>query len=200
MAVSKDIQRSVALGIKIAGADVLSHVELDRPIEKLPPKLRRGYVLQRKRGARTDRDCINEICELVSRGLTAIAATEYVGVRWSLWHKWLRENHERAKEIYDFSYICNLEAMADNSLRIYQQLESRRDAAQKKYYREHRAWRKTCDNLKADERMPQEPLYEGPTEWELRRASDEFKARSWHLERRQREVRGTSRTRTGCRR
>ena len=32
--------------------------------------------------------------------------------------------------------------------------------------------------------MPQEPLYEGPTEWELRRASDEFKARSWHLERR----------------
>ena len=39
-------------------------------------------------------------------------------MRWSLWHKWLRENHERAKEIYDFSYLCNLELMADNSLRI----------------------------------------------------------------------------------
>ena len=78
--------------------NVLAVYERNREIEELPPGLETGYTNRRKRGARTDEDCINEVCELISRGITASAATEFVGLPWSTWHAWIRRNHCQAKE------------------------------------------------------------------------------------------------------
>jgi hypothetical protein len=52
-----------------------------REIEELPEGLQTGHVKRRKRGARSDRDCIDEICEIISAGITAKVACEYVGYR-----------------------------------------------------------------------------------------------------------------------
>jgi hypothetical protein len=123
-------------------ADTLAFADRNREIVELPAGLESGKTMRRKRGARTDADCIYEICELISRGITATATTEFVAVPWSTWHAWLRKNHEHARELFDFAYTCHLEAMADKTLMILDQLEERRESEMKKYHAEHCAWRK----------------------------------------------------------
>jgi hypothetical protein len=54
-------------------ADVLAFADKNREIVELPPRLENGLTRKRKRGARTDTDCINEICEIVAQGITATA-------------------------------------------------------------------------------------------------------------------------------
>jgi hypothetical protein len=184
--------QSVALELKREQADVLAHFERDREIEELPEGLETAKIRSRRRGARTDADCIYEICELIARGITATAASHFVAVPWSTWQSWLRKNHEHAREIFDFAYMCHLDAMADKTLLILDQLEDRREAALKKYHAAHRAWRKTCAKAKSDKRLPKEPIYEGPTEWDLKMASNKVKARQWHLERRHEKFASTS--------
>jgi hypothetical protein len=99
-------------------SDVLAFADRHREIQKIPANLENGYTKRRKRGTRSDRDCIDEICELISRGITATAATRYVGLPWATWQKWLKLNHERAAEQYEFAYTSHLEVMADRTLRI----------------------------------------------------------------------------------
>ena len=76
----------------------------------------------------------------------------------------------------EFAYYCYLELFADKILRSYEQLSAAREAKLAVYHKEHRKWRKTCDALGEGARVPREPIYEGPTEWELRYASDKVKA------------------------
>ena len=102
-------------------SDVLAFTDRHREIELLPEGLEvNGNVLRRKRGNRTDRDCIDEICELIAQGITVMASVRYVGVPYATWHKWIHLNHERAGEKYEFAYTCHLEAMADRTLQIYE--------------------------------------------------------------------------------
>jgi hypothetical protein len=61
-------------------ADVLAFADKNREIVRLPKNLETGYTKRRKRGARTDRDCIDEICELIAQGATATASVRYVGL------------------------------------------------------------------------------------------------------------------------
>jgi hypothetical protein len=98
-------------------ANVLAFADPRRELEESPEGLETGFVKRRKRGARTDNDCINEICELVAQGITATAASRYVGVPWAMWQSWLKKNHEQAREKFDFSYGSHLEVMADATLR-----------------------------------------------------------------------------------
>jgi hypothetical protein len=77
-------------------ANVLAFADRNREIVELPEGLETGKVKRRKRGARTDRDCIDEICELIAQGATATSSVRYVGVSWATWQKWLKLNHERA--------------------------------------------------------------------------------------------------------
>ena len=42
-------------------ADVFAFADRNREIVELPPGLENGLTIKRKRGARTDTDCINEI-------------------------------------------------------------------------------------------------------------------------------------------
>jgi hypothetical protein len=64
-------------------ADVLAFADRNREIVNLPKDLETGFTRRRKRGARTDRNCIDEICELIARGATATASVKYVGVPWA---------------------------------------------------------------------------------------------------------------------
>ena len=54
-------------------ADVFAFADRNYEIVELPPGLENGLTLKRKRGARTDTSCINEICEIVAQGITATA-------------------------------------------------------------------------------------------------------------------------------
>jgi hypothetical protein len=54
-------------------ADVFAFADRNREIVELPPGLENGWTLKRKRGARADTDCIDEICEIVAQGITATA-------------------------------------------------------------------------------------------------------------------------------
>jgi hypothetical protein len=140
--------------------------------------LRLATRIDRKRGARTDEDCINEVCELISRGITASAATEFVGLPWSTWHAWIRRNHCQAKEKHDLAYDFHLEAMADKIHRVYLEIRAKREKALEAYYKRYDA----CNKLDKDVRSPREPQYRGPAEWELKAAEDQVKAWQWHLE------------------
>jgi hypothetical protein len=72
-------------------ANVLAFADRNREIVELPEGLETGYTKRRKRGDRSDSDCINEICELVSH---ATASVRFVGVRWATWQAWLKKNRE----------------------------------------------------------------------------------------------------------
>lgn len=179
--------------------DVLSYVDKHREIVELPEGLETGETKRRKRGNRTDLDCINEICEIVAQGITATAAVKFVGVPWATWHKWLKLNHHEANERYDFAVIAHLEAMADKTLLIYEELKARREAAKEKYNAALREWRlaqrnyetavREWRNSNATNRPPEavyegptEPIYDGPEEWELSLAEKRVKVRQWQLE------------------
>ena len=163
-------------------ADVLAFADRNHEIVNLPRDLEDGYTRRRKRGNRTDRSCIDEICELIARGITATASVKYVGVPWATWQKWLTLDHENARKSFEFAYTCHLEAMADRTLQIYEELKAQRESALEKYYLAHDAWREKVDNLKKGERTPREPHYRGPTEWELSLAEKRVSVRKWQLE------------------
>jgi hypothetical protein len=110
-------------------AHALDFVDRNREIEEIPAGLETGETKRRKRGARSDRDCIDEACSLIAQGITTMAAVKYVGVPYATWHKWIKNNHEQAKEKYEFAYTCHLEAMADRTLQIYEELKALRESA-----------------------------------------------------------------------
>jgi hypothetical protein len=180
----KEVLQLASSELQREQSDVLAFVDKNREIVELPAGLETGFTQNRKRGARTDTDCINEICELVSQGITATAAVKYVGLPWATWQAWLKKNHENAREKFNFAYNCHLEVMADNTLRIYEQLKAEREAAMQAYHAAHKKWRQACDALREGDRRPSEPVYEGPGDWELSLADKRVKARQWHLERR----------------
>jgi hypothetical protein len=96
-------QRRELATLESEQTDVLAFADRCREIEGIPESLESGNTKRRKRGNRTDRDCVDEIFDLVSQGITATAAVRYVGVPWATWQKWLRLNHERAREQFDFA-------------------------------------------------------------------------------------------------
>jgi hypothetical protein len=163
-------------------ADVLAFADRNHEIVTLPKDLENGYTRRRKRGNRTDRDCIDEACDLIARGITATASIKYVGVPWATWQKWLKTNHERAAEQYEFAYTSHLEVMADRTLQIYEELKAQRESEMTKFIAAHDAWRDQMDNLEKNKKPPREPVYRGPTEWELSLAEKRVSVRKWQLE------------------
>jgi hypothetical protein len=71
--------------------------------------------------------------------------------------------------------------MADRTLKVYEELEARRDAAQKIYWTELEAYR-AWDKETSDGPRPPEPVYKGPAEWELASAKERVKQMNVHLE------------------
>ena len=166
--------------------NVLAFVDPRREIEELPEGLETGHVKRRKRGARSDRDCIDEICEIIAAGITAKAACEYVGVPWATWQYWRRNNVENARENSDFAYESHLEVMADSTLLIFDQLKEQREAALKAYHEAYRAWQRWEPSEQQKERPPA-PIYTGPSKLDLRIAKQRVKMRQWQFERLQKK-------------
>jgi hypothetical protein len=69
---SKELTRIARTEFAREQADALAFVDRNRESE-LPPGLENGQTRKRMRGARTDCDCIDEICEIVAQGITATA-------------------------------------------------------------------------------------------------------------------------------
>jgi hypothetical protein len=84
-----------------------------REVQLLPPGMVNGNTLRRTRGERTDEDCINEVCELVCRGITVTSALKLVGVPTLLWYTWKKTNQDNIVEKFEFAYTVHLEVRAD---------------------------------------------------------------------------------------
>ena len=181
----KDLQREQT--------NVLAFVDPRREIEELPEGLESGHVKRRKRGARSDSDCIDEICDLIASGITAKAACEYVGVPWATWQYWRRNNIENARGTSDFAYKCHLDAIADSATDILVQLGRQHDAALKAYREAYKAWQ-TWEPSEQQRERPPAPSYQGPTELSLRIAKQCVKTRQWYFERLQKKFASRSGT------
>jgi hypothetical protein len=163
-------------------SDVLAFADRNREIEELPAGLETGHTKRRKRGDRSDRDCIDEICELIAQGITVMVSTRFVGMPYATWHKWVKLNHEQARDKYEFAYTCHLEVMADRTLQIYEELKAQRESEMAKFIAAHDAWCDRVDNLEKGEKPLREPEYRGPTEWELSLAEKRVAVRKWQVE------------------
>jgi Bacteriophage Sf6, terminase small subunit-like len=182
MATQSDKTKRELVKLAREQSDVLAFADRHREIEVLPEGLETNYLAHRKRGNRTDRDCIDEICELIAQGITVMASVRYVGVPYATWHKWTKLNHEQAREKYEFAYTCHLEAMADRTLQIYEELKALRESEMSKFIATHDAWCAKVDALEKGEKTPREPVYRGPTEWESSLAEKRVSIRKWQLE------------------
>jgi hypothetical protein len=94
----------------------------------------------------------------------------------------LKLNHERARESYEFAYTAHLEVMADRTIQIYEELKALRESKMAVYIEAHDAWCDKMDEVKKGEKPPREPVYRGPTEWELSLAEKRVAVRKWQLE------------------
>jgi hypothetical protein len=72
--------------------------------------------------------------------------------------------------------------MADRTLQIYDELKAQRESEMSKFIAAHDAWCDRMDNLEKNEKPPREPIYRGPTEWELSLAEKRVAVRKWQLE------------------
>jgi hypothetical protein len=70
---SKELTRLSRAEFALDQADTLAFADRNREIVELPAGLENGLTRKRMRGARTDCDCIDEICEIVAQGITATA-------------------------------------------------------------------------------------------------------------------------------
>jgi hypothetical protein len=166
--------------------NVLAFVDPRREIEELPEGLETGHVKRRKRGARSDSDCIDEICEIISAGITAKAACEYVGVPWATWQYWRRNNVENARGKSDLAYELHLQVIADSTLDILDQFKEQCDAAAKACHEAYKAWQAWKPSEQQKERPPA-PSYRGPSELDFRIAKQRVKTRQWYFERLQKK-------------
>jgi hypothetical protein len=74
---SKELTRIARTEFAREQADALAFVDRNREIVELPPGLENGQTRKRMRGARTDCDCIDEICETVAQGIKATASSSF---------------------------------------------------------------------------------------------------------------------------
>lgn len=131
-------------------------------------------TLERARGMKSDIECINEVCGLVANGMGAVEAVKQVQLPWSTWHSWVERNHLLAKERYALAYKMHLEIRADQTIKIYDDLLEERRIKRAEYFKDHDDWR-------AAEGKGPEPIYKGPTEWELTAAKARVNGLQVHI-------------------
>ena len=100
------------------GKDISAVLDPYRERPTLAPGLVNGNTRRRKRGDRTDKDCIEELCELIASGITCAKAREFIGISKRLWYKWKRENPYALLENYALARQCALELKEDEMIDI----------------------------------------------------------------------------------
>jgi Bacteriophage Sf6, terminase small subunit-like len=163
-----------------------------REIVNMPDGLMGGQVMRRKRGTISDESCIDNIIDLISEGSTVHDALQHAGVHRRDWYRWIKENHHGASDKYQDAALSFLELMADRTLKVFENLEAKREADKQvlrdktsEWHAAHhqheikmREWRGQGERGEAPlYDGPSEPKYDGPEEWELGSAKE--KAAMW---------------------
>ena len=163
--------------------DALAFIDRHREIVELPPKLVDGDTLRRKRGPRDDEDLVQEILLMYAQGATQTEVLKHVGLPYVTWHKWREDNYCQLKVRYAFAHVCHLEAMADKTLLVFEELEAKRERCMAEFKIKHDAWVKIMNERTGEtqEHAPQEPKYWGPSEWDLNSAREKAKVWDRHL-------------------
>lgn len=164
--------------------DALAFIDRHREIVELPPGRVDGDTMRRKRGTRDDEDTVQEILLMYAQGATLTEVLKHVGLPYVTWHKWRTEDRHQLKARYEFAHVCHLEAMADKTLLVFEQLEARRNACMAEFKVKHDAWVETMNAWVSDDEKtarPIEPIYWGPSEWDLNSAREKAKVWDRHL-------------------
>lgn len=165
--------------------DALAFIDRHREIVELPPKHVDGDTMRRKRGTREDEDTVQEILLMYAQGATMTEVLKHVGLPYVTWHKWRDEDRHQLKVRYAFAHVCHLEAMADKTLLVFEELEAKREECMAIFKTKHDAWVTTMNEWEAEKHpdiaRPIEPIYWGPSEWELNSAREKAKIWNTHL-------------------
>lgn len=162
-----------------------------------------GHTMNRKRGTVSDETTIDKVCTLVANGATVVDALNEAQIDRQDWYRWKRENYLGANDKYQDAALCYLELMADRTLKVFEDLETQREAAkqalrdrtalywsaQNQHEINMRKWRSDNLGIPVAERGeapmyegPQEPKYDGPEEWELSLAKEKAAMWKFHLQ------------------
>jgi hypothetical protein len=83
---------------------------------RLPRDLIDNTVMQRKRGDRTDENCIDEILERISSGDTLSLSLELVGVSGTQWRAWVSRDYHGLKAKVALAWEAQADSWADDLL------------------------------------------------------------------------------------
>jgi hypothetical protein len=168
-------------------AEIAGRIFTSKEEEELPEHMRDGHVLRRERGPLTNEACVNRICDLIARGVTETEARRYIGVSVRDWGRWRFHNESNLLEKIAFAFKLQHIATADECIRILQKLRGERrvalkqhNEAMRKYNRELSEWYAVPEGER-DER-PAEPVYDGPSELDLRMDTAMVTHLQWKLE------------------
>jgi hypothetical protein len=158
-----------------------SEVDLSN-IPDLPVGSVNGHVLRRRRGTKSDEQCVAEICELVANGVAVKAARVYVGVPAGTWMRWRTENNCNLIGRLQEAQRAKMDDLADDAMEIFEQLKNDRESALEVCRKAYDAYY----SLPPDDpdRPKIEPTYKGPSDLDVRIAEARVKHRQWQVERR----------------
>ena len=122
----------------------------------IPEGLKDSDVMRRARGDKSDIECVNEICGLIAEGMIVTKAVKTAKVPWPTWHAWVQLNHCRAKDRYEVAYQMHLEAMADRTHTLIEEMEAERKTCMDRFHAEYESWRA------GDDKARPPPIYKGP--------------------------------------
>jgi hypothetical protein len=168
-------------------AEIAGRIFTSKEEEELPEHMRDGNVLRRARGALTNEACVNRICDLIARGVTETEARRYIGVSARDWGRWRLHNESNLLEKIAFAIKLQHIATADECIKILSQLRAERRVALQSYNKAMREYRCELAEWNAAPKgergeCPAEPLYEGPSELDVRMDVAMVTHLQWKLE------------------
>jgi hypothetical protein len=172
---------------KVDPAEIAGRIFTTKEEEELPLHMRDGDVLRRARGALTNEASVNRICDLIARGVTGTDARRYVGVCATDWGQWQRRNECHVNEKLAFAIELQHVASADECVRLLSKLREERRTALKAYNEEMREYNREMSDwysVPKDQRgeRPVEPVYDGPTDLDMRMDVAMVTHLQWKLE------------------
>ena len=172
-----------------ATVDISDRIFTSEEEEHLPESMCDGHVMRRERGDLTNAACIHRICDLISRGVTETDARQYIGVSASEWGRWRVRNECNVNEKIALATSLQHIATADECIKILKALERRRGETLTAYNAEVRTYNKMLSEWRAQPEGqrgpgPVEPVYDGPSELDVKIAQSIVQHLQWKLEKR----------------
>jgi hypothetical protein len=176
-----------AVNTSVDPAEIAGRIFTTKEEEELPLHMRDGNVMRRGRGTLTNEASVNRVCDLIARGVTETDARRYVGVCATEWGQWRRHNECHVNEKLAFAIDLQHVATADECVRLLSELRAERRTALKSYneamrahQREMSEWYAVPKDVRGE--RPVEPVYDGPTELDMRMDVAMVTHLQWKLE------------------